>query len=322
MAAWVLASANQAVIYDHIKLNRLIMFDIDIRLLRLFNSIYEKGTISEAAQNLNIRQPAASSGLKKLREHFDDQLFVRVGHKMQPTNTARDMLPLVIDAIEKMRIVNEFSKGFDSFSASRTFRISMTDSHYLSVVPTLICYFNEYAPSIKLDILPIDNNTALLMGKGEIDLVIGFVPQLQERFYQQRLFDEHYVVIANSENSDIVNSNLSLEIYKNAEHIGILPRGTGHYLIEYEIQKLNIERNVVLRLPSHLGLGTIVQRTNLIATVPEQMGQLLQEYVGVGLYPLPFKLPFWSVNQYWHEYAHHNADNQWLRKTCFDLLQA
>ncbi|MGP4119476.1 LysR family transcriptional regulator [Psychrobacter aquimaris] len=298
------------------------MFDIDIRLLRLFNSIYERGTISEAAHELNIRQPAASSGLKKLRQHFDDQLFVRVGHKMQPTNTARDMLPLVVEAIEKMRIVNEFSKGFDSLNASRTFRISMTDSHYLSVVPTLISYFDKHAPSIKLDIVPIDNDTALLMSKGEVDLVIGFVPQLQERFYQQRFFDEHYVVIANSENTHILNNDLSLELYQSAEHIGILPRGTGHYLIEYEIQKLNIKRNIVLRLPSHLGLGTIVQRTNLIATVPEQMGRLLQEYVGVSLYPLPFELPSWSIKQYWHEYAHHNADNQWLRQTCFNLLQS
>ena len=298
------------------------MFDIDIRLLRLFNSIYERGTISEAAHELNIRQPAASSGLKKLRQHFDDQLFVRVGHKMQPTNTARDMLPLVVEAIEKMRIVNEFSKGFDSLNASRTFRISMTDSHYLSVVPTLISYFDKHAPSIKLDIVPIDNDTALLMSKGEVDLVIGFVPQLQERFYQQRFFDEHYVVIANSENTHILNNDLSLELYQSAEHIGILPRGTGHYLIEYEIQKLNIKRNIVLRLPSHLGLGTIVQRTNLIATVPEQMGRLLQEYVGVSLYPLPFELPSWSIKQYWHEYAHYNADNQWLRQTCFNLLQS
>ena len=60
--------------------------DIDTRLLNIFHAIYKHQSVSKASIELGIGQPTVSIGLNKLREHFHDPLFVRIGNNMQPTD--------------------------------------------------------------------------------------------------------------------------------------------------------------------------------------------------------------------------------------------
>ena len=84
------------------------MFDVDVRLLQLFHAIFRNGSITKAAASLNIGQPAASIGLNKLRSHFSDPLFVRVGNHMEATDIAKELAPMVMEALEHIRAVSEY----------------------------------------------------------------------------------------------------------------------------------------------------------------------------------------------------------------------
>ncbi|MEC7809083.1 MAG: LysR family transcriptional regulator, partial [Pseudomonadota bacterium] len=52
--------------------------NLDLNLLVVFNAIYTEGSLTKAGEIVGITQPAVSSALSKLREYFDDQLFIRV----------------------------------------------------------------------------------------------------------------------------------------------------------------------------------------------------------------------------------------------------
>ena len=86
------------------------------------------------------------------------------------------------------------------------------------------------------------------------------------------------------------------------------------------MHKQGIAREVVIKLPSYLGIGLVIQETELIATVPERLSKLLLSRGNLKMLDLPFQLPTYSVKQHWHERMHGNPANQWLRQTCFQLF--
>lgn len=296
------------------------MFDIDVRLLLLFQEIYQNNSISKAAQELDIGQPAASLGLNKLRKHFNDPLFVRVGNQMHPTQKAQDLFPLVNRALQHIRAVNEYRQHFDPAKSSRKFHISMTDISHLIIVPKLATYLKQHAPHVKLDISTINSDTPLRMSAGEIDLAIGYIPQLEAGFFQQSFFEQQYVILVSQNHPRLTQNFLTLEQYQQEQHVDVISSGTGHYILENHLRQQNIKRDISIQLPSYLGVGLIIEQTELIATLPQKLAELLLQTERLRKLPLPFNVPKYQVKQHWHERVHANPDNQWLRQVCYALF--
>lgn len=293
--------------------------DIDTRLLNIFHAIYKHQSVSKASIELGIGQPTVSIGLNKLREHFHDPLFVRIGNNMQPTDLSNNIFPEVHDVLTRLQSINDFNLAFDPKTSSHQFNISMTDISHLVLLPKLINYLREHSPYIRLNIVPIDTHTQALMAAGEIDLAIGFLPQLEAGFYQQTLFQQHYVVVANAHHPRLNVETLTSEQYTSELHIDILATG-GHYVVEHELQKLGVKRNILVRLPSYLGVGLVVQETDAIATIPNYLSKVLLSRGELKILDLPYEFPEYGVKQHWHSRVHQNPGNQWLRRLCFELF--
>ncbi|CAM4278569.1 LysR family transcriptional regulator [Acinetobacter pragensis] len=293
--------------------------DIDSRLVQIFYEIYRHRSVSKAAEFLGIGQPTLSVGLNKLRLHFNNPLFVRVGNSMEPTDLANDIYPISVEFLNKLKLLNQYNFDFDPVSSSYEFKISMTDISHLVLLPKLVSYFRIHAPNIRLNISPIDTQTPLLMSTGEIDLAIGFIPQLEAGFYQQTLFQQYYVCIANRDHPRLTGLEISEEQFKQELHIDILATG-GHYILEHELQKYGVDRNILIRLPSYLGVGSVVRGTDAIATIPDYLSQFLLDQGGIKKLPFPYPLPNYAVKQHWHARAHQMPNNKWLRQVCFQLF--
>jgi len=297
------------------------MFDLDTRLLKIFFEIYQYKSISKAAEQLEIGQPTLSIALNKLRAHFHDPLFVRIGNKMQPTELAQQLYPMIVEILNRLKLVENYNIDFDPQTSAYQFRISMTDISHLVFLPRLINYLRQHAPSIRLEILPIDSQTALMMSNGDIDLAIGFLPQLEAGFYQQTFFQQHYTCIASQQHPRLTGPHLSSEDFCQELHVDILATG-GHFVVEHELQKHGVNRNILVRLPSYLGVGLIVRDTDAIATIPNYLAQVLISQGGFKSFDPPYQFPQFSVKQHWHSRVHQTPSNQWLRQVCFKLFSS
>ncbi|MCH7291938.1 LysR family transcriptional regulator [Acinetobacter sp. ANC 3926] len=297
------------------------MFDLDTRLLKIFFEIYQHKSISKAAEQLGIGQPTLSIALNKLRAHFGDPLFVRIENKMQPTELAQQIYPMVVEILNRLKLVQNYNIDFDPKTSTYQFRISMTDISHLVFLPRLMNYMRLHAPSIRLEILPIDSQTAPMMSNGDIDLAIGFLPQLEAGFYQQTLFQQHYTCIASQQHPRLTGTSLSASAFAQELHVDILATG-GHYVVEHELQKHGVNRNILVRLPSYLGVGLIVRDTDTIATIPHYLAQVFMTQGGLKTFEPPYNFPQFSVKQHWHSRVHQTPSNQWLRQICFKLFSA
>ncbi|MFC3531262.1 LysR family transcriptional regulator [Vogesella facilis] len=293
----------------------------DIRLLQVFDEIYKTRSVTRAAANLGLGQPAVSIALAKLREHFADLLFVRIGNGMEPTPMARELEHAVRQALDSLNLVFGHRIDFDPASSERRFCISMTDISQLVLLPRLWAHLRRTSPGVHIDIVPLSADTPRMLESGEADLALGFMPQLEAGFYQQALFRQRYVCVASTDHPRI-QDRLTLAQYQAEEHAVVTSSGTGHLILDREIVRQGIARKVALRVPNYLGIAFVVEQTDMLVTIPERLAQVLEGRGSFRVFPVPFELPDYAVKQHWHERYHHDPGNRWLRRVISELLSA
>lgn len=291
----------------------------DVRLLQVFDEIYKTRSVTRAAANLGLGQPAVSIALARLREHFDDPLFVRIANGMEPTPMARELAHAVRQALDALSQVFGHRIDFDPASSERTFCISMTDISQLVLLPRLWAHLRRTSPGVHIDVVPLSADTPRMLESGEADLALGFMPQLEAGFYQQSLFRQRYVCVASTDHPRI-RDTLTLAQYQAEEHAVVTSSGTGHLILDREILRLGIARKVALRVPNYLGIAFVIEQTDMLVTIPERLAQVLEGRGRFRVFPVPFELPDYAVKQHWHERYHQDPGNRWLRRVISELL--
>jgi DNA-binding transcriptional LysR family regulator len=293
----------------------------DLELLLVFDEIYKTGNVTRAADNLGLPQSTVSLGLGKLRRHFNDQLFTRTARGMVPTPRAQNAIEDVRRSIQALQHALADQPVFDPAGSTREFRICMTDISEIVLLPRLLNHLREIGPGIHLEISKISPDSPAELADGTVDLAVGFMPHLEAGFYQQKLFDQHFVCLV-SDNHPRVGDTLSLEALRREGHVRVRTSGTGHAIVDKILAREGIQRDVVLNLPSFLGVARIVAQTELLAIVPFRYAHALASSEAIRLLPVPVELPSFQVKQHWHERYHADVSNRWLRQLLAALFAA
>ena len=285
----------------------------DVELLLIFDEIYKTRNVTRAAENLALPQSTVSLGLGKLREHFNDRLFSRTAKGMEPTPRAENAIADVRRALQALQHALLDEPVFVPAGSTREFRICMTDISEIVLLPSVLNYLREHGPDIRVDISKISPDSPSELADGTVDLAVGFMPHLEAGFYQQKLFDQHFVCLV-SNGHPRVRDELNLEDLQREEHVLVRTSGTGHAIVDKVLAREGIKRRIVLQLPSFLGVARIVAQTELLAIVPYRYGAAMAATEDIRLLPVPVELPSFQVKQHWHERYHADASNRWLRQ--------
>jgi DNA-binding transcriptional LysR family regulator len=294
---------------------------LDLDWLHVFVEVYKTQNVSRAAERLGIAQANASVALNKLRRHFGDRLFARTSRGMEPTPYAQQIFPELRDAIERLTRLSGARSGFEAASATREFRICMTDISEIVVLPALLNHLRRVAPGVTIEAERISTDTPRRLEAGEIDLAVGFMPHLEAGFYQQTLFQQDFVCLA-AGNHPRIRTKPTKAQFLAEHHIVVTTSGTGHSIVDTVMAKKGYERRIALKVPSFLGVARLVARTELLVIVPRRLGEALAQQEQVRLLEPPLHLPAFAVKQHWHERFHADAANAWLRQTVAEVMAA
>lgn len=292
---------------------------MDLRLLAVFDEVYKTRSVTRAGENLGLAQTSVSLALGRLRRQFNDPLFVRTGHGMEPTPHAAALVEPLRQALDLLRQATRQQVVFDPGTSQRRFRISMTDISHLQFLPGLMNRINALAPTIQIEVQRITPETPKLMELGDSDLAVGYMPELEAGFYQQKLFEQGFACVVRKSHPR-VDARMTATMYKREKHVAITAAGTGHDLLEQELARLDVSRRVALSLPTLPGLGNLLAHTDLVATVPDRVAQMLVRIAPVKSLAPPFELPTFSIKQHWHERFHLDPANRWLRGVIAELF--
>ena len=295
------------------------MNTIDLRLLAVFDEIYKTRSVTAAALALDLGQPAVSVALSKLRHQLGDPLFVRTSSGMEPTPFGEGLVRPVRAVLDALDEVLGHRDTFDPASSERTFRICMTDISQLVLLPKLMKTLRLSAPGVRIEILPLSQDTAVLLESGGADLALGFMPQLEAGFYQQLLFMQSFVCMVSAEHPRI-RGTLSVAQFEAEDHVVVSSSGAAPLVVDREMARLGIARRVTLQLPNFLGAAFVVEQTHHIITIPQRLGEMMQGRGALQMLPVPVALPDYAVKQHWHERYHHDPGSRWLRGVISGLL--
>src|SRR5215831_4174627 len=235
-------------------INRMAKLDLD--WLNVFVEIYKTQSVSRAAERLDMAQPNASIALNKLRAHFGDQLFSRTSRGMEPTPYAQKIYPEVSAFIERLAALAGSQARFDPAQVQREFRICMTDISEIVVLPTLANHLRRIAPGVVVESERISSDSARRLESGEVDLAVGFMPQLEAGFYQQKLFEQDFVCLA-AERHPRIRSKPSRQAFLAEGHIVVTTSGTGHYIVDKVFARKGYRRRIAMKVPSFLSVARI-----------------------------------------------------------------
>jgi len=294
--------------------------DTDLNLLRVLDAVLRERSVTGAASRLGLTQPAVSNALARLRRAFDDPLFVRSPRGMDPTPFAQALAEPVHQALGLVEAALAQRAGFDPASSTRGFRFYMSDIGEIFFLPPLIERVRREAPGVRIEAvtLPLADIPAAL-ATGELDVAVGFLPALPPPVRSRRLFRDPYVCMMRVDHPGI-RASLTRRAFVEASHVLVSSMGSGHRVIEEALEKHGITRRIALRVPHFTVLPTVLERTDLLLTIPLRIARALEKGGRLKALKLPVPIPAADIGLHWHERVERDPGNVWLRKMMVELF--
>jgi DNA-binding transcriptional LysR family regulator len=294
----------------------------DLRQLRVLEVLLREGTLTRAAQALNVTQPALSKTLAKLRRYFSDPLFVRVGNRMEPTSKTLELEPAVAGILDQVTTLRARHVPFDPSRSARVFSFSVVDAGVVRLLPPLMTLLEESAPGVRLRVLPIETERLEpLLESGHLDFAMGSYPSLTKRIRRQRLWSLGYVC-AVRKGHPRVREALPSSLFAAERHVLVSAEGTGHAhsRVERAVRAHVPAEKIVCTVPTFVTAAVIASLSDAIVTLPDTLALEVAGRLGLRLIEPPIRLPRIDVCQYWHERFHREPGNQWIREVFVGLF--
>ena len=298
---------------------------LDLNLLRVFNEVMAERSLTRAARNLSLTQPAVSNALRRLRETLGDELVQRSGQGMAPTPRALSIWPTVREALEQLE-ASLAPSDFDPLVATNTFVLAMADATAAELVPGLVDILEREAPGVFMRVVPLTTRDPRALLQAEVcDLALGYFPSvladltMREQsdepagFSHQRLYGGEYVCVMRA-GHPLATGALSLDAFCKARHMLVSFSGRPFGFIDEALASLGRERQVVLTVNQFFTAGRVVANSNLLTVLPRHFVNVTGIEQQLALRPLPFDVSPVHVEAVWHRRSELVSAHMWLRQ--------
>jgi LysR family transcriptional activator of mexEF-oprN operon len=283
----------------------------DLNLLRLFVALMEERHVTRAGERLFLSQPAASGGLRRLREHLHDELLVREGQVLRPTPRAEELYGIIAPLLEQMADAIAAATPFDPATDQRTFVLGCSDAIAFAVLPPLLARIRQAAPGCSLAIRLGDHHSLPpLLVSGEIDAALGYLGEdLPANARMRVLGHSSWMVLRDAGTASVA----TLDAYCARPHAVISARGHLEGNVDALLRSEGRQRRVVLGLSSFSLLAAALPGTELVATVPEYVARRLVQRSGLLMEAPPITPSPTDTAVAWNGSRDRDPGERWFR---------
>jgi DNA-binding transcriptional LysR family regulator len=286
---------------------------LDLTLLLVFLGLLRHRKAIDVAHELGLTQSAISQALKRLRDVFADDLFLRRPHGMEPTAVALALEAPVASAVEALRAALGGARRFDPEVATGIVRIAAFDAEQAVIVPALSARLRSLAPGVRLSVLPFGRTAAVdALCDGRVDVALGYLWDLPDVISAAKLYEESYLVAGTEKNIPRA-PRFSLAAYCACNHILVSPAGDLRGVVDARLEALGRSRRIMLGLPSFLPALAAAAASDALVTLPSRIAGSFANGFGLVTAKPPLDLRNFNVSVYWHRRNEHNPQLLWLR---------
>lgn len=283
---------------------------VDLNLLTVFDAVMQEQNITRAAHNLGMSQPAVSNAVARLKVMFNDELFMRQGRGIQPTQRARQLFGPIRQALQLIR--NELpSSVFSPETSTRLFKMAICSPCDIRFAPKIISSVYEQAPNVQLHLdAEFDRKLAERMRYQEIDFVIDYSRFDEQGFSSTEIFQDQLVVVA-AKSHPRIQGTVTREALAKESHAKLSRIHGQRSFSEQAYRELECQ-------PSYEGTSLsnvlyVVGQSELVTIAPRWMVENAANCQELQVLEFPFDNGNISGYLSWHESSEKDKGHIWLR---------
>ena len=286
----------------------------DLNLLPIAVALYDELSVSRAARRLGMSQPAVSKALRRLRDTFNDPLFVRSPSGIVPTPRAHAIVRAARPHLQHLQQDLVKDERFDPATSTRPITLALSDIAEMAFLGSVLERLRIYAPKSPVSTVSV-GDAQLVEGleNGSIDLAAGYYPALSLRNFRQRRLSKHGFACLMRAGHPLCKSRLTVSAFLAAEHIVIRPEHRSQEVLERFIERRKMRRKVAMYTSNVLSVPFIVMESQLIATLPYAVvSRFTSLTTQVAAALPPFDLTY-DLKLHWHRRFDNEPRSIWLR---------
>ena len=287
--------------------------NLDLNLLVSLDALLEQRSVTRAAEQMGLSQPALSASLARLRRHFGDELLSRVGNTYRLTPLAAQLRPRVRLALDGVERVFSAQPDFDPAESTREFSVLVSDYGCAVLGDTLALLLSEEAPSARLRLAhntpgAVDQAQQTLLSTDLLVLPHGFVTDLPHA----DLHRDRWVLVVSADNAE-VGESVTVEQLRTMPWVATYHGPTASTPAARQMRMLGIEPRAQVVVEDFITVPGLVAGSDRIALLQERLVQLLPLDTGVRALPLPFDAGPLVEAMWWHPVYDRDPEHEFFR---------
>ncbi len=290
------------------------MAKIDLNLMAVLEAVYDEGSTSRAGEVLFLSQSAVSHALARLRDIYQDPLFLRQGHRMLPTPLTERIIAKVKTGLREIRSSVDEAHSFDPLKNQQAFHLGMRDAIETALLAPLVSQLDKTAPLVHITnrhIAPNDIEAQLNLGK--LDACIDLLKPVSPQVYHTLLFTEKLALVARKDHP-VFKGQCTLDDFLQYRQVLVTPLENEPEWVDHALASRGLRRNVTLRCQSYSSALQVLLDSDHLSIMPRGYVELQQQFFPIKYTDVPFDVPNIEVHLYWHQRHDSDTANKWLRR--------
>lgn len=284
---------------------------MDISILLIFLGIMKHGRASDVAGELGLTPSAVSHAIKRLRDIYGDELFIRRPRGLEPTAFARALEPSIAGIVSDLRDSLSPPATFDPLRSTDTVRIAALDYELCTIVPSMFRRIHEKAPRVKVSAENVGRQAAIRgLTEGQIDIALGLFSEPNRETEAHPLYEEDYAVVGRPDL--LAEKTLSLSTYLKLDHLVVSQEADFHGVVDAALDDMGHARNVVFSIPLFLPALSFLATNTLVATLPTRLAERYHASFGLTVRTPPVELRAFRISCLIHRRNHRSPLHNWL----------
>ncbi len=294
--------------------------NFDLNLLVVLGAVLQHQSVSAAADELSMSQSSASHALTRLRRLLGDELFVKTRNRMMPTPKALELAGPINEILQSAGNILLSTSSFQPEQAVRTLTLALGDVGEIMLLPTLLDYVRQTAPSCKIQtVTSIASEAERELLDGKLDLYVGYIASPSLDLMCQKLYNDDMVVICAEDYP--YDGVMTMADYARADHVTHQIRSSSKTRVDHLLERHGLQRNARISTPNAAATPFIVSNDKtLISLFPRSLAVFMQKTHKLKILELDFDTGTIEVLQYWHRRYNNDPLVSWLRKSMFGMF--
>jgi len=295
---------------------------LDLNLVIALEAILRLRSVSAAAAETHLTQPALSRSLGRLRAHFGDPLVLQSGRELVPTEFGAALHLHATRLLHEARAFTQMRALFDPLHEQREFSVICSDYVTLVLMARVMERLAVLAPRVTLRCISIDTSADALFARGDIDFRVVPEVVMNGQHPHRELFEDTFVSVVWEANPE-VGAVLDLETFLRLRHAATAfgSQRYGSHLEQF-LAASGITLDVAMLVPNFSLLPHLVIGTPYIATIHARLASLLPGDMPVRFLPPPLPVPVLRQHLEWHATREADMASVWMRNVLVETARA